>query len=134
MPTQTLFAGGTLIHRKRAADAALDQAGAAYQVGGSDGVPERRRRVARARYADADALDAAGRAENAAQKSLEVARQQLELGSVSYLALINAEQSLSAGGDQRGQARANRYADTAALFQALGGSVSPNTAQNLGAR
>ncbi len=29
--TQTLFAGGTLLHRKRAADAALDQAGAAYR-------------------------------------------------------------------------------------------------------
>ncbi len=29
--TQTLFAGGTLIHRKRAADAALDQAAAMYR-------------------------------------------------------------------------------------------------------
>jgi outer membrane protein TolC len=29
--SQTLFAGGTLVHRKRAADAALDQAGALYQ-------------------------------------------------------------------------------------------------------
>ena len=29
--TQTLFAGGTLIHRKRAADAALDQAAAMYK-------------------------------------------------------------------------------------------------------
>jgi len=122
--TQTLFEGGTLIHRKRAADAALDQAGALYR----SAVLTAFQNVADALHAldsDADALNAAARAANAAQKSLEVARHQLQLGSVSYLALINAEQACQQALILSVQARANRYADTAALFQALGGSITP---------
>ena len=70
-------------------------------------------------------MSAAGRAEEAARKSLDVVRHQLELGSVSYLALVNAEQTYQQAVIALAQARANRYADTAALFQALGGSVAP---------
>ncbi len=124
--TQTLFEGGTLIHRKRAADAALDQAGAAYK----SAVLTAFQNVADALHAldaDADALNAAGRAEEAAGKSLAVARHQLQIGSVSYLALVNAEQTYQQAMVSLAQARANRYADTAALFQALGGSVAPMT-------
>lgn len=121
--TQTLFAGGTLIHRKRAADAALDQAGALYR----SAVLTAFQNVADALHAldtDADALAAAVRAEEAARNSLEVVRHQLELGAVSYLALVNAEQTYQQAVISLSQARANRYADTAALFQALGGSVT----------
>jgi NodT family efflux transporter outer membrane factor (OMF) lipoprotein len=123
--TQTLFAGGTLLHRKRAADAALDQAGAVYK----SAVLTAFQNVADALHAldtDADALRAAAKAENAAQRSLEVVRHQLELGSVSYLALLNAEQTYQQSMISLTQARANRLADTAALFQALGGSISPD--------
>jgi NodT family efflux transporter outer membrane factor (OMF) lipoprotein len=123
--TQTLFAGGTLLHKKRAADAALDQAGAAYK----SAVLTAFQNVADALHAldtDADALRAAAKAENAAQKSLEIARHQLELGSVSYLALLNAEQAYQQSVIILAQARTNRLADTAALFQALGGSVAPD--------
>jgi NodT family efflux transporter outer membrane factor (OMF) lipoprotein len=122
--TQTLFEGGTLIHRKRAADAALDQAGALYR----SAVLTAFQNVADALHAldaDADALGAAARAESAATKSLDVVRHQLELGSVSYLALVNAEQTYQQAVISLTQARANRYADTAALFQALGGSITP---------
>jgi NodT family efflux transporter outer membrane factor (OMF) lipoprotein len=121
--TQTLFQGGTLIHRKRAADAALDQAGALYR----SAVLTAFQNVADALHAlatDADTLAAASRAEEAAQKSLDVVRHQLELGSVSYLALVNAEQAYQQALISLAQARANRYADTAALFQALGGSIA----------
>ena len=124
--TQTLFEGGTLIHRKRAADAGLDQAGALYR----SAVLTAFQNVADALHAldtDADALSAAARAESAAQKSLDVARHQLDLGSVSYLALINSEQAYQQAVVLTAQARANRYSDTAALFQALGGSVTPIT-------
>jgi NodT family efflux transporter outer membrane factor (OMF) lipoprotein len=122
--TQTLFEGGTLIHRKRAADAALDQAGALYR----SAVLTAFQNVADALHAldtDADALGAAARAEIAARKSLDVVRHQLELGSVSYLALVAAEQMYQQASISLTQARANRYADTAALFQALGGSITP---------
>ncbi len=125
--TQTLFAGGTLLHRKRAADAALDQAGAMYQ----SAVLTAFQNVADALHAldtDADALNAASRAMSASQKSLDVVRHQLELGSVTYLALLNAEQSYQQAVVSLAQARANRYADTAALFQALGGSITADAA------
>lgn len=122
--SQTLFEGGTLIHRKRAADAALTQASAQYRLA----VLTAFQNVADALHAldaDADALQAASRAEQAAQKSLGVAHHQLELGSVTYLALLNAEQTYQQAEISLVQARANRYADTAALFQALGGSLDP---------
>jgi NodT family efflux transporter outer membrane factor (OMF) lipoprotein len=131
--TQTLFAGGTLLHRKRAADAALDQAGAAYK----SAVLTAFQNVADALHAlaaDAQALDAASRAMGAAQKTLEVTRQQLKIGAVSYLALLYAEQTYQQALITEIQSRASRFADTAALFQALGGSVVPDKAQNLSAR
>jgi NodT family efflux transporter outer membrane factor (OMF) lipoprotein len=122
--SQTLFAGGTLIHRKRAADAALDQAAAQYR----GAVLTAFQNVADALHAldsDAAALQAASRAEDAAQKSLGVARHQLELGSVGYLALLSSEQTYQQAVVSLAQERGNRLADTAALFQALGGAIAP---------
>jgi NodT family efflux transporter outer membrane factor (OMF) lipoprotein len=122
--SQTLFAGGTLWHRKRAADAAMDQAGALYQ----STVLTAFQNVADALHAldtDADAILAASHAETAARQSLEVARSQLALGSVSYLALVSAEQTYQQAVLSLVVARGNRLTDTAALFQALGGSIAP---------
>lgn len=121
---QTLFAGGTLIHRKRAADAVLDQAGAVYK----SAVLTAFQNVADALHAlntDAEALNAAARSLGASKKSLEVVRRQLELGSVSYLSLVSAEQTYQLAVVSLAQARTNRYVDTAALFQAVGGSLAP---------
>ena len=118
--SQTLFAGGTLLHRERAARAALDQAGAAYRVA----VLTAFQNVAdalRALAADADAVKAADRAATLSQASLDIARRQYELGAVSYLSLLSAQQTYQQAIIGRAQARTNRYVDTAALFQALGG-------------
>jgi len=118
--TQVLFDGGTLLHRKRAAEAALDQAGAQYR----SAVLTAFQNVAdtlRALQYDAEALKAQVAAEHAASESLAIARKALALGSISYLALLNAEQTYQQTLINLVQAKANRYADTAALFQALGG-------------
>jgi NodT family efflux transporter outer membrane factor (OMF) lipoprotein len=118
--TQTLFAGGSLWHKKLAADAALDQAGAQYR----SVVLEAFQNVADSLLAiehDATVLGAQLHAERAAASSLEIARRQLALGATSYLALLNAEQSYQQAVIGLAQARAARYADTVALFQALGG-------------
>jgi len=117
---QPLFDGGTLLHRERAADAALQQAAAQYRstvITAFQNVAD----VLHALYFDAAALDASLRAERAAATSLDIGRQALQLGSISYLALLNAEQTYQQAVIALAQARANRYADTAALFQALGG-------------
>ncbi len=118
--TQPIFQGGTLLHRQRAAEEAYDQAEAQYR----STVLTAFQNVADALYAvqsDADAVKAAVAAEKAAAQSLDIARRQLELGDISYLALLNAEQTYQQASLNLAQALSNRYADTAALFQALGG-------------
>jgi NodT family efflux transporter outer membrane factor (OMF) lipoprotein len=118
--TQTLFAGGTLIHERRAAAAALDAAGAQYRAV----VLAAFQNVADALTAlqlDADAVNANLKAEQAAAESLKATRHNVELGLASYLALLTAQQTYSQAVLNLAQARANRYSDTAALLQALGG-------------
>ena len=75
----------------------------------------------RALQIDADAVKANARAEHSAQESLEITRKQLELGAINYLALLTAQQTYLQARINLVQAQAARYADTAALFQALGG-------------
>jgi len=120
--TQTVFAGGALLHRERAARAALDQAGAEYR----SAVLTAFQNVADALTAlqlDAQALGASVRAERAAGDSLSTVKRNVELGSVGYLALLNAQQTYQQAVLSLAQAQANRFADTAALFQALGGGA-----------
>jgi outer membrane protein TolC len=98
----------------------LDQAGAQYR----SSVLTAFQNVAdtlRALQYDADAVKAQVAAEHAASESLAIARKALALGSISYLSLLNAEQTYQQTLINLVQAKANRYADTAALFQALGG-------------
>ena len=53
--------------------------------------------------------------------SFDLARQQMETGNANVLLLLNAQQTYQQAVIQVVQARAARLADTAALFQALGG-------------
>ena len=70
---------------------------------------------------DADTLKAAFAAERAAFESLEISRMQLQFGAVNYLSLLTAQNTYQTALIALVQAQAARYADTAALFQALGG-------------
>jgi NodT family efflux transporter outer membrane factor (OMF) lipoprotein len=118
--TETLFDAGALIHKRRAAYAALDQAGAQYRAAvvlACQNVAD----TLRALKADADALDASATAERAAKKTFDLAQKQRALGTISLVNVLNAEQAYNTAALSSVQARANRYADTAALFQALGG-------------
>jgi NodT family efflux transporter outer membrane factor (OMF) lipoprotein len=118
--TQTLFDAGALLHKHRAAEAALDQAGAQYRsavILACQNVAD----TLRALQADASALKATAEAERAAKAAFELARQQRELGTLSMVALLNAETNYQQAQLALVQAQANRYADTAGLFQALGG-------------
>jgi outer membrane protein TolC len=115
-----LFQGGTLLHKKRAAEAAYDAAAAQYRatvIAAFQNVAD----TLQALQSDADALQAAATAERAASDSLAIARRQVELGDIAYIALLSTEQTYQQAALNLAQAQANRYADTAALFQALGG-------------
>jgi NodT family efflux transporter outer membrane factor (OMF) lipoprotein len=118
--SQPIFEGGTLLHRKRAADDALKQAAAQYQ----SSVLTAYQNIAdtlHASLSDADALAANVRAENAAKVTYDLTRRQMDVGYVNYLTLLNAETTYQQALLTRVQAQATRYGDTVALFQALGG-------------
>jgi NodT family efflux transporter outer membrane factor (OMF) lipoprotein len=118
--TETLFDAGALLHKKRAADAALDQAAAEYRAAvilACQNVAD----TLRALQADGDALKASAKAQRAAKKTFDLAQQQRELGAITLVAVLNAEQLYLQAELALVQAQANRYSDTAALFQALGG-------------
>ena len=119
--TQTIFDFGTLKHRQRAAEAALDQATAQYRSVALTAFQN----VADSLYAlksDADALAGSVTAEAAARKTLELTRRQLDAGAVNVLALLSAQQSYQQTRIASVQAQAARLTDTAALYQALGGA------------
>jgi NodT family efflux transporter outer membrane factor (OMF) lipoprotein len=117
---QPLFRGGQLLHLKRAAEAAYDQAAAQYRstvLAAFQNVAD----ALRALQFDADAVNAQLAAEHAAADSLDIARRQFQLGAIRYLSLLTAEQAYQQSHIALVQALASRYTDTAALFQALGG-------------
>jgi outer membrane protein TolC len=117
---QTLFDGGKLEHTKLAAVAAYDKAAAQYR----STVLLAFQDVANALHAlqaDADTLKATVAAEQVAAASLALVRQQYQAGSVNYLTLFNAQQTYQSALINRVKAQGQRYSDTAALFQALGG-------------
>jgi NodT family efflux transporter outer membrane factor (OMF) lipoprotein len=118
--TQPLFDGGTLKHKQRAAEAAYREAAAQYRstvISAAQNVAD----VLHAIQADGEALTAAERAEHAAMQSLQIARKQLALGDISESTLLVAELTWRQASVTLIQARAARFADTVALFQALGG-------------
>jgi len=117
---QPLFHGGELTAKRRAAVAAYDQAAAQYR----ETVLQSFQNVADVLWAlDADAgiLAAQADAEKAARDSFDLTQRQFLLGAVSYLSLLNAERRHQQARIGLIQAQAARFADTAALFQALGG-------------
>jgi NodT family efflux transporter outer membrane factor (OMF) lipoprotein len=117
---QTVFDAGTLLHKERAAVAAFDQVAAMYRstvIAAFQNVAD----SLHALQSDAETLKAAYAAERAAFKSLEIARRQLQLGAIGYLGLLTAENTYDTALLALVQAQAARFADTAALFQALGG-------------
>jgi len=118
--SQTFFDGFTLLHLQRAAKQAMIQAVAQYRstvIGAFQNVAD----TLHALVSDADGLKATVRAEQTAKVSLDLVTRQFQVGYVNYLALLNAEATYDQAVINRTQAQANRYADTAALFQALGG-------------
>lgn len=118
--SQTIFDGGTLHARSRAAQQALAQAAAQYR----STVIAALQNVADTLHAidtDAAGLQAAAQAEQAACKIRNITRQQYDDGYVSYQDLLAAEQDYQLAVFNLAQAQATRLGDTAALYVALGG-------------
>jgi NodT family efflux transporter outer membrane factor (OMF) lipoprotein len=117
---QTLFDGGTLRHRQRAADEALVQAAQQYRstvLTAFENVAD----TLHAIDADAQSLAAAVQSEEAARRTLDITHRQAQSGYVDDLTLLLADEAYQQAVIGSVQARATRLGDAAALFQALGG-------------
>jgi NodT family efflux transporter outer membrane factor (OMF) lipoprotein len=118
--TAPLFQGGALLSRERAAKAAYDQAAEQYRSTVLTGFQNVADTLAALEH-DAEGLKASAAAEEAAKVTLDLSQRQVQDGYASYLSLLSAQQTYQQARINLVQAQANRYADTAALFQALGG-------------
>jgi outer membrane protein TolC len=117
---QPIFHGGELIHKRRAALADLDNAAAQYRetvLAAMQDVAD----TLRALEADARNLRAEAAAEDLASKSLDISKKQFTAGGISHVQLLIVERQYSQARQNRVLAEAARYADSAALYQALGG-------------
>jgi NodT family efflux transporter outer membrane factor (OMF) lipoprotein len=116
----TVFDAGALRHKQKAAEAALDQAKTQY-----------RSAVLVALQNTADTLQAivedaqtdrhAQAAQAAADRSLRLAQQQQARGETGVLPVLTATAAEDQAAVTTAQSHTARYADTVALFQALGG-------------
>jgi NodT family efflux transporter outer membrane factor (OMF) lipoprotein len=115
-----IFDGGSLLHQQRGARAAYQQAAEQYRgtvLVAFQNVAD----TLSALEHDAEGLKSTASATDAAKTSVDLARLRYKDGYDSYLAVLTAEQTYQQQRLSLVQAQAARFADTAALFQALGG-------------
>jgi NodT family efflux transporter outer membrane factor (OMF) lipoprotein len=115
-----IFDGGTLLHQQRGARAAYQQTAEQYRgtvLVAFQNVAD----TLAALDQDAETLKATAKATDAAKASLELSRLQYKDGYAAYLAVLNADQAYQQARLSLVQSEASRFADTVALFQALGG-------------
>ncbi len=118
--TQPIFQGGTLLHRQRAAEAAYDQAAAQYRsvvLTAFQNVADTLHAIrSRCRCAESGSSCRASCRQKPLHRTPSVG-----IGRYQLFGDTQSEQTYQQAMINLVQALANRYADTAALFQALGG-------------
>ena len=118
--TAPIFEGGQLMHQERAAKATYVEAAEQYR----STVLTAFQNVADTLVSldqDAKGLQAAAKAEQAAKTTLDLSQLQLKHGYIGSFELLAAQQAYQQARIALIAAEANRFADTAALYQALGG-------------
>ena len=117
---QPLFSGGALRAEEQVAEAMFAQAGAAYQEVVLSALQDVADTLA-ALDADARILRERAEAARLAETAYGIASEQYEAGAVSLLTLLESERKFVASSIDATAALGNRFAHSAALFQALGG-------------
>ena len=118
--TAPIFNGGALSAKVRASKANYLQASEEYRatvLNAFQNVAD----TLRALDADTQTLNAQAQVESISKEALELSTKQYQLGATSYLVLLDAQRTYQQALVNLIAAKATRYADTAALFQALGG-------------
>ncbi len=117
---QPIFNGGALRAERRKAIDAYDEAGAAYQqvvLQAFEQVADSLRAVDN----DAQTLQARTEAALQAEATYNIAAQRYTAGGISQLSALDAQRQYLQTTLDRTASAANRYSDSAALFQSLGG-------------
>jgi NodT family efflux transporter outer membrane factor (OMF) lipoprotein len=117
---QPLLQGGALLHRRRAAEAAYEQALAQYRstvIGAFQNVAD----VLQALDADEASLKAADALNQSAKRSADLVSRQVAEGDVPRLQLLQAQTTALMAHAALLAAESARIADVIALYQALGG-------------
>jgi len=118
--TAPIFNAGALRAKRRAAEATFEQASQEYKatvLNAFQNVAD----TLRALDADTQSLNAQAQVESISKEALDLSTKQYQLGATSYLALLDAQRTYQQALVNLISAKATRYADTAALFQSLGG-------------
>jgi NodT family efflux transporter outer membrane factor (OMF) lipoprotein len=115
-----LFRGGQLAHQREAAVYAFERAEAQYRstvLAAFANVAN----VLNTLRLNAEVLRLQVIAEDTATQNLDITTERFRAGAIAYLPLLDAQRSALQARVALVQAQANRYADTVALFQSLGG-------------
>ncbi|HEX5282079.1 MAG TPA: efflux transporter outer membrane subunit [Micropepsaceae bacterium] len=118
--TAPIFRGGTLRAQERAAHDLFDRTAAQYKTTVLNAFSNVAGTLS-ALTLDAETLKTQLYAEQTAQQSLEIIQQQFQAGAIAYLSLLDAQRTYEQARIGLVIAQSNRFADTVALFQSLGG-------------
>ena len=82
---------------------------------------------------DAQTLKLQSEAEQIAKQNLTIAQEQYKLGGINFMAFLDAQKNYAQARINLVNAQSNRFADTVALFQSMGGDEwSPNSTVSMG--
>ncbi|HET6535539.1 MAG TPA: efflux transporter outer membrane subunit [Sphingomicrobium sp.] len=115
-----IFDGGRLLHEQRGARYAYRQSAEQYRGTVLTAFQNVADTLAALQH-DAETLKASAAATDAAKASLDLTQLQYKHGYAAFLAVLNAGQAYQQARLIEVQAEADRFTDSAALFQALGG-------------
>jgi NodT family efflux transporter outer membrane factor (OMF) lipoprotein len=115
-----LFRGGQLAHQRQAAVYAYERSAAQYRTTVLTAFANVANVLNALRY-DAETLRLQLIAERTAAQNLDITTERFRAGAIAYLPLLDAQRTQQQARIALVQAQAARYADTVALFQALGG-------------
>jgi NodT family efflux transporter outer membrane factor (OMF) lipoprotein len=118
--TAPIFRGGTLRAQERAAYDVFDRSAAQYRSTVLNAFANVANVLA-ALQLDAENVKTQLYAEQTAQQSLDITQERFQAGAIAYLSLLDAQRTYQQARIALVIAQANRFADTVALFQALGG-------------
>jgi NodT family efflux transporter outer membrane factor (OMF) lipoprotein len=118
--TQPIFEGGELTAKRKSALYSLQESGAQYQSTVISAFQNVADALSALQY-DALTLQSAQAAQDAAAQSLAVTQNAYQLGAQPFTAVLTAQTTYQNAAIAQVKANAARLADTAALYQALGG-------------